>query len=139
MGVNVDQLQNISSSFFKSGSRNHEILHVTVYIYSHSWQISETSGARTRSEVFLATLRSEVSAALGNLLTNSPNLRDLHCCFSFDLKALRNCRELRRLRLYFEPQRHWYEFLSKAKNHFQTHEYLEFFTVCEIHECERIL
>ncbi|GBM74422.1 hypothetical protein AVEN_39215-1 [Araneus ventricosus] len=127
-------LQAISQvlNFLKSGCQNLEILYLPWFMQCYkAWLRSEVSVARTRSEVFAARLRSEISEALGNLLANTPNLKDLHSGFSFDLKALRNCQELRRLRLHFEPQQHWYEFLPKEKDRFQTHKCLEFFTVCQ--------
>ncbi|GBO42745.1 hypothetical protein AVEN_106959-1 [Araneus ventricosus] len=111
-------------NFLKSGCQKLEILYLPRFI--------------PISEVFAAELRSEISEALRNLLGNAPNLKDIHSSFSFDLKALRNCRKLRRLRLHFEPQQHWFEFLAKEKDHFQTHKYLEFFTVCVIDASNRI-
>ncbi|GBN56285.1 hypothetical protein AVEN_10770-1 [Araneus ventricosus] len=118
-------------NFLKSGCQKLEILYLPWILQRYrTWLRSEVSVARTRSEVFAARLRSEISEALGNVLENTPNLKDLHSSFSFDLKALRNCRKLRRLRLHFLPQQHWYEFLTKEKGHFLSHKCLEFFTVC---------
>ncbi|GBO37420.1 hypothetical protein AVEN_156082-1 [Araneus ventricosus] len=126
-------------NFLKSGCQKLEILYLPWFLQcSRTWLRYEVSMAPTRSEVFPAQLRSEISEALGNLLRNSPNLKDIHSSFSFDLKVLRNCRKLRRLKLHFEPQQHWYEFLAKEKDHFQTHKYLEFFTICVIDASKRI-
>ncbi|GBL66552.1 hypothetical protein AVEN_171115-1 [Araneus ventricosus] len=126
-------------NFLKSGCQKLEILYLPWFIQRcGTWLRSEVSVARTRSEVFVAQLRSEISEALGNLLGNAPNLKDIHSSFCFDLKALRNCRKLRRLRLHFEPQQHWYEFLAKEKDHFLTHKCLEFFTICVIDASNRI-
>ncbi|GBO30458.1 hypothetical protein AVEN_108753-1 [Araneus ventricosus] len=111
-------------NFLKYGCQKLEILYLPRFI--------------SASEVFAAKMRSEISEALRNLLENTPNLKDIHSSFSFDLKALRNCRKLRRLRLHFEPRQHWFEFLAKEKDHFQTHKYLEFFTICVIDASKRI-
>ncbi|GBN99900.1 hypothetical protein AVEN_50833-1 [Araneus ventricosus] len=126
-GFRADDLEQLLTS---EELRELKIYEMNERDWYRAWLRSEVSVARTRSEVFAAQLRSEISEALGSLLENTPNLKDLHSPFSFDLKALRNCRKLSRLRLHFQPQQHWYEFLAKEKDHFQTHKCLEFFTVC---------
>ncbi|GBM39351.1 hypothetical protein AVEN_257458-1 [Araneus ventricosus] len=69
--------------------------------------------------------------------TDDPGI-DIVEVSSFDLKALRNCRKLRRLRLHFlEPRQHWFEF-AKEKDHFQTISTFEFFTICVIDASKRI-
>ncbi|GBL88140.1 hypothetical protein AVEN_117745-1 [Araneus ventricosus] len=81
--INVrDQTEIIKVLFsLKSGCQELEILHLTGPIDDELDNMGHTS--------------SEVSEILWNLFKNTPNLKDLHCCFIFDLKALRNCRKLR--------------------------------------------
>ncbi|GBN37986.1 hypothetical protein AVEN_18406-1, partial [Araneus ventricosus] len=120
--VNTDQLKNFRKVlyFLKSGSQELEILHLT--------------GGFGNQVKPVEHLRSHVSEALRQLFINTPNLKDIHCCFRFDLKALRNCKKLRSVKLHFRPRQHWYEFLAKENAHFQPHKYLEFFTVCPLKE-----
>ncbi|GBN12664.1 hypothetical protein AVEN_47081-1 [Araneus ventricosus] len=112
------ELLQVLNSFI-SGCQELEVLHLT-------W-----SG-------FQVELISDIQKALGNLLRNSPNLKDLRSSIGFDLKALRNCKNLRYVKLLFQPQQHWYDFLAKENDQFQPHKYLEFFTICGLLGLEQI-
>ncbi|GIY26776.1 uncharacterized protein CEXT_213471 [Caerostris extrusa] len=54
----------------------------------------------------------KVSDTLAELLLNSPNLEELHCCIPFDLKALRICKVLKHLKLCFLPKQPWTDILD---------------------------
>ncbi|GBN12666.1 hypothetical protein AVEN_47083-1 [Araneus ventricosus] len=118
--VNTDRSQIISEVlyFLKSGCQELEVLHLSGLIH---YQVENTKPPKP-----------EVSEALGSLLRNAPNLKDIHCCFGFDLKALRNCKKLRSVRLHYCPQQPLYNFLAKENGNFEPHKYLEFLTVCRI-------
>ncbi|GIY55823.1 uncharacterized protein CDAR_193651 [Caerostris darwini] len=72
----------------------------------------------------------QVSECLGRLLQKCPNLINLHCCLPFDIRVLRNCKNLKYLKLCFCPKQPWHHFLEIKNGYMQPLNYLKTFSVC---------
>ncbi|KFM66361.1 hypothetical protein X975_17104, partial [Stegodyphus mimosarum] len=71
------------------------------------------------------------SAALECVLSISPRLESIESCIEFDLKAIRNCEQLKILKLNFVPKCRLYDFLEEVNGYFWPNTSL---TVLDVYE-----